>query len=192
VSWPSWPAPNFEFKVTLGELVQITLTVATISTAVWLWYWRGRKQRQPLWLRLRDANGDHKTVRLVVGTHPIRLVLSSHVARTSSYYQLEVMERDWNWRSLRLTWVPSQTPTVLMSAVAVQPTGAPGPNATHKGPPAAHLNLPVAYFFSCAAGVQAIIDLELTSPAPCKGGIRVEVGSHGVVGERAVIPVSVA
>jgi len=41
-------------------------------------------------------------------------------------------------------------------------------------------------------GVQAIIDLEVTSPTPWKGGIRIEVGGAGVTGKRAVIPISVA
>jgi hypothetical protein len=185
----NWSWPTVDPKFTHGELVQIALSVATLATGVWFWCSRKRKERDPLSILLREGELHCKKVKLAVGTHAIRLALSSHVARTSSHYQFDVVER--GWKSFRRTWVTPPSPVVSMFAVVVQAAGPPRTNGTYTGPPAAHLRVAADFFFRCEPGLQAIIDLSVTATAPWKGGIRIEISGSGAMEIHATIPVSV-
>lgn len=185
----SWP-PSFDYTISFGELLQIVIALFGMGVGLAVWAYRSWKHHHPIWVSLHDGQGRHRsTAQLARGASVLTVAVNSRVPRRSSWYQLELMERDW--QTVGLTWIPTRAPLVTMSQVQLHVTNGGGPY-TPQGtpPPGAHLIIYGATTF-CAAGTLALINLTLTSPDPWKGGMRVEVGSQGEATQRVVLPISV-
>jgi len=179
--------PVFEPKVTLGELIQIALTLLVIAgSGVWSlrhFYFR----RHPLWIRRRIGAIDYKDIRLRQGETDVRLILGTRLKRNSLVYQIELLEREW--ASWFLKGRAAQTEAIVLSRLRITVT-----NDTTSGPyREAGLLVRGAGrgLMACAEGIMAVIDVRMNCTEPWQGELSIEAAAEGEVTRRGSISVVV-
>ncbi len=177
----------FEPKITLGEMIQITLTLLAIAgSGAWSlrhFYFR----RQPLWIRRRIGSIDYKDIHLPLGETDVRLILRTRVKRNSFAYQIELLEREW--ASWFLKGRPAQTDAIVLSRLRI--TVANDITSGPYGEAGLLLRGSGRGLMACAEGIMAVIDVQANCTGPWRGELSIEAAAEGEVTRRGFISVVV-
>lgn len=173
---------QFEPKVTLGELVQIGVTVVTIAAGAWFAYLKNH----PLFLRFHTAGGSNRTITIAPGS-PVELSLRLHTRarRRCGFIQVELFQRD----PINLAWRRADRAQIRFLGGLVFPT-----NGSRTGLSIAEDPDKLIGFtgtVECDKGEMAVIQIKVEAPGPWSGVLRIESGAEGETTRRATIRLSV-
>jgi hypothetical protein len=179
--------PMFEYKITLGEVIQITLTLLLAGVSAFLAFRRFSISKWPLWLRHRTVDGtDRRVMFLANGQNQVRLILGTRLARRCARFQLEFGERDWRTRLGE--WQVPTIDNISMSNVRITVSNDATRVSNMAGRQIHALTPPI----KCAQGPMAVIDVVITCDGPWRGHLLVETSAENEVTKIASIPIIVS